>query len=241
MWVTLQEKIDGAKKFLKDVLFPLFCIDCGIEGTILCNNCRTKIPGLGIFCCPVCKISSENGVVCEKCHDDSFLDSMISVSIYQEHSVWARLLHELKYNGIVETDQAFQKIFASFFDQHADVFSEIESIVCVPLHPRRFAKRGFNQSEIFAQIISRELGLPVLGALRRIEFTRPQVGLSFEERQKNMVSAFVSTTEVSRKKILLVDDVYTTGSTMQECAKILKKSGAAEVHGFTFARAVDEF
>lgn len=241
MMVTLQEKIDRAKQFLKDILFPLFCIDCGQEGTILCDMCLKKIPVLGIFCCPVCKKPSETGKCCACCESFSSLDSVIAVHPYKEHSVNARLLHEFKYNGIEEARHVFKKIFGSFFDVSADLFVDIDFLVPIPLHPRRLAKRGFNQSEIFAQLVSQELGFSVGDVLRRVHFTRPQVGLSLEERQKNVVSAFALKGDVYGKNIVLVDDVYTTGSTMQECAKILKNAGAKKVQGFTFARAVDEF
>ncbi len=112
-------------------------------------------------------------------------------------------------------------------------------IIPVPLHPSRLREREFNQSAILASVIGDKLGIPVLtDILLRERYTRPQVELDMKERKKNVVGAFSAQNEelIIDKEIILVDDVYTTGSTVNECAKALKKNGAKKVCVVTIAR-----
>ena len=239
-------KFDVWFNFLKDVFFPLFCIGCKREGTLFCENCiNSGFASMrsGFFCCPVCARETECGVVCGQCREKSSLDSMMSLVRYTENSLVAKLLHEFKYNYVEAAQSSFENIFAYFFNKKEfflefGFYAEFDAIVSVPLHARRFAKRGFNQSDMFSHLLSLQFGVPVVRLLKRNVFTRPQVGLSHEDRQKNVLSAFTCSSShlLVGKRILLVDDVFTTGSTMQECARTLKAAGAAEVHGFTFAR-----
>lgn len=235
--MTLHKRIKKWFRLLKDILFPLFCIGCNEEGILLCESCIKKIPVLGIFCCPVCALATGNGKVCESCQSISSLDSVSAVLAYKDHSLSARLLHELKYNGIEEAEIYFEKIFHSFLTDKQSFFSSFDCIVPLPLHRRRYAERGFNQSEVLARILSREYTLPIKKIVKRVHFTRPQVGLSLDQRKKNVRSAFVVEGNFSKMRVLLVDDVFTTGSTMQECAKALKSHGVENVDGFVFARA----
>ena len=122
-----------------------------------------------------------------------------------------------------------------------EVLRTADFVVPVPLHPRRLRERGFNQAEDLA----RGLGLPVVRALRRARPTTPQVGLSREERAANVDRAFTlnlprpaSDRALDRPTIILVDDVTTTGATLEACARVLRNAGAAEVRALTAARAV---
>ena len=222
---------------LKDILFPLFCLICNTEGTLLCDDCLVQVPPKGVFRCPCGNANTFQGKKCSECEGKSFLDSETALIEYQDHSPFAKLLHALKYNYIEESLLPLQSIFHSFFVKNSFIFENMDGIQAVPLHPRRFAERGFNQCEKIATFIHQETQLPLLHVLKRISFTQPQVGLSHEQRQKNVHNAFVLTSSVQGKKIMLIDDVYTTGSTLQECARALKENGATEVHGFTLARA----
>jgi len=229
--------ISTAAQTIKDILFPLFCLTCAAEGDVLCSECILHIEMKGIFGCPVCAMEGQNGNVCETCKGESFLDSQISLFEYEEHAPVALLLHALKYNYIEEATRVMQKFFHIFFEKQSSLFQNVDCLLPVPLHPRRFAERGFNQCEKIAQCVQKELGLPIQNNLKRVSFLRPQVGLSLEERKKNVHQAFSLQHSVLGKRIVLIDDVYTTGSTMQECARVLKENGADRVEGFTFARA----
>jgi ComF family protein len=116
-----------------------------------------------------------------------------------------------------------------------------ELIVPIPLHPRRLRQRGFNQAVLLARPLGRMLGIATYPrVLKRVRNTPPQVNLKPEERRKNVRGAFAVSERqrVYGREVIVVDDVYTTGATVQECAKVLKKAGAEAVHVLTLARAV---
>lgn len=232
----LKEGIERLLQLVKDILFPFFCVVCNEEGTLLCERCLSSLSLSPVWRCPVCKKESPSGVTCESCHSVSFLDSVSSVAAYEEGEPVARLIHELKYNSIEEVTGVLEQIFLSVYPKEKVPFCDV--IISIPLHKKRLAKRGFNQSELIASFLSANLHIPLDHGAKRIRFTHPQVGLSGEERKKNLHEAFQVNSALQGKKVLLVDDVFTTGSTLQECAKALKEAGAQEVHGFTFARAV---
>lgn len=116
---------------------------------------------------------------------------------------------------------------------------EIQVIVPVPLHAARLRERGYNQSELLAREMCQSLGVPLNNtSLQRIRQTRPQVGLGVEERQKNVANAFSCQDEaLAGQTILLIDDVWTTGATMNACAATLKANGVISVWGLALARA----
>jgi ComF family protein len=114
-------------------------------------------------------------------------------------------------------------------------------IVPVPLHARRLRSRGFNQAVLLGEVLARQWHLPLARqALKRIRWTEPQISLSAEERRVNVKGAFAvpDIAAVMGKHVLLLDDVFTTGSTVEECSRVLKRSGAAAVTVITIARAV---
>ncbi len=124
---------------------------------------------------------------------------------------------------------------------HAITFSSYDLLIPVPLHRSRLRQRGFNQTVILGNILKKKYHLPLhTNILQRTAHTLPQVTLPVKARKVNMRNAFKvkESQSVEGKTILLLDDVYTTGATMNECARILKKSGASRVDGFVIARAV---
>jgi competence protein ComFC len=110
-----------------------------------------------------------------------------------------------------------------------------DAVVAVPLHRSRLAKRGFNQAELMARGIARRINAPVLDKLKVVRRTRDQVELSADARRTNVVGAFASRGSVAGR-LLLVDDVFTTGATLSECAGVLRKAGAGEIHALTLCR-----
>jgi ComF family protein len=114
-----------------------------------------------------------------------------------------------------------------------------EAMVCVPLHPRRLRERGYNQSNLLAKELGRRIGLPLIeDCLIRVKQAQPQVrAIDVEERRRNVADAFMCRDEqVSGKQIILVDDVCTSGATLESCATTLKNKGATSVWGLTLAR-----
>ena len=141
----------------------------------------------------------------------------------------------MKYSHVEDVLQAFEKIIINFVKQNKYLFSQIDLVVPVPLHKKRFVERGFNQAKLIAKIVAREIDKPCQDLVIRSRHTLQQAKLKREDRLKNVKNAFVIENNIDGN-VLLIDDVFTTGSTLQECAKVLKKGGAKAVIGFTIAR-----
>lgn len=227
-----------AAELIQDYLFPIFCFGCAKEGEWLCADCANRIDCAGVACCPVCHRDTPYGLPCPACRAQSSLARMIAVTTYHERWLIGRMIHAFKYNYASACVGVFDKYIQTFLSRHADWLPAIAGIVPVPLHPRRFAERGFNQAEVFSNSVSACLGVPIMPALMRQRYTTQQAGLTRRERIKSMTDAFcvLDPALVKGKSWLLVDDVFTTGSTMQECARTLLAAGARDVSGFTLAR-----
>ncbi|MBI4992694.1 MAG: ComF family protein [Candidatus Magasanikbacteria bacterium] len=222
-------------EFTKDCLFPIFCFGCGKEGEWLCEDCFGRLDLRGVFCCPVCHRPNENGAGCAVCQPQSFLDRAMAIAVYQEENSVGRLIKALKYNYAEDVLAAFAKMIDGFLIHQFGVLSEVDLIVPVPLHRRRLVERGFNQARLLADILGQKIGRPVVEWLQRERYTMQQAKLSREERRVNVHQAFANG-DFKADSVLLVDDVFTTGATMQECARVLKISGVKKVIGFSVAR-----
>lgn len=225
--------------YLHDLIFPKACLGCRREGQWLCSDCLEKIGLTATSVCPICKQPSKNCLVCSKCRGQSFLDGLWVIADYDDRLV-QDLIKALKYDYInelaVELGRLVQKYFVSVAPDRAGTF-----LLPMPLHRRRLLERGFNQSELIAKSVGEFLGLPLAEPLlRRKKYLPAQAKLSRPARMANIKSAFVYDERFSqadrRMNLILVDDVYTTGATMQECAKVLKKSGFDKVWGLVIAR-----
>ncbi len=200
------------KEKVRDLLFPKFCAGCKKEGDWVCERC---LPIVNIY---------KEGVVAS-------LDGVTALFHYGENTA-SKLIKMFKYNYLLEIAGIFDKIINGA--KLAGDWSDF-AVVAVPLHGRRQRERGFNQSEVIANLFAKKLGLKINNNLSRVVYTVQQAKLSGEERRKNLQNAFVFNGEVP-EKVLLVDDVYTTGATMQECAKVLKDNGVKVVCGLVLAR-----
>lgn len=230
--------LEGIIEYLKDVLFPVFCVECGEEGEWWCGKCRDKIKEIGVFRCPVCSVATEKGETCKKCSAVSSLDGVTALFNYVEGNYLSKLIHLFKYQYAHDVNRAWQSIIQ---ERLGDDFIPLASItiIPVPLYSRRERERGFNQANIIAQILHDKYAVALLDAinLARSRYTLQQAKLNREERLKNLDNAFVWRGNAKAPiNALLVDDVFTTGSTMQECAKILKQNGTEKVWGFALAR-----
>lgn len=210
-----------ALAWLTDLLFPIYCISCKTEGSWLCQACFPKNTTL------------ENYAV-EAVEGKSYLDGLTAFFRYGENPA-SELLRMLKYRYITGVLAELRQLIVGVSGS-----AKLEDfiIMAVPLHPRRERERGFNQAEHIASLFSEKLGFPIHQYLFRKIYTKQQAKLSGEERRKNLSEAFVFRGDRNSvpKKVLLVDDVFTTGSTMQECAKVLKNSGVQTVWGMVLAK-----
>ncbi len=147
-------------------------------------------------------------------------------------------IHVYKYRSV----RSLGKPLAAWMAEHVTMTARLDLVVPVPLHKKRLRHRGFNQALLLAHGVSERFSVPLhYDNLVRLRSTRPQVELSGRERAENVRGAFgmVRPSEVGDKRILLIDDVFTTGATMNECAKVLKDAGAASVTVLTLARTAE--
>ncbi len=225
---------DSLKNAALELLFPPRCAGCGKVGHWLCPDCLQKLrpPSPG---CLICGKPGYEGRLCPACsRRNHSLEAVITVARFE--SPLREAIHRLKYSGQEALAAALAGLMACRWRESA--FS-VDVIIPVPLHPRRFRERGFNQAAVLACCLGSLLRLPVLErALVRTRYTRPQVGLGVEERAANVKGAFsCSGGQVWGKDVLLIDDVCTTGATLEACGAALKAAGARKIYGLTLARA----
>lgn len=229
-----------------DILFPLRCLGCRQRGSWICATCLSHIPRRLEQRCPVClRHITPSGQTCFSCRDTlaPTLDGLFVASYYQ-NSILPHAIHTLKYRFIPDLALPLGTFLAETLEKSALPLPD--ALIPVPLHRRRLRFRGFNQSTLLAQVISRTLapGLetPLLTTtLLRTRFTKPQMETdSRTERLTNLKNAFTlapgTEADIAGKTLWLIDDVATTGTTLTECATVLKQHGARAVFGIVLAR-----
>ncbi len=231
--------------FLVDFFFPAKCAFCGQipedqRPDFPCPSCRQRIPPICHPRCPGCGVPFEapgEDHFCSACLTERrFFAVARAIGIYEGWIV--ETLSRFKYHGASHLAIPLGNLMAECHDPDL-LWSAIDMLIPVPLHPHRLRQRGFNQALLLARQISRRHSLPVdFLTLERIRITVPQVELSGAERKKNLHGAFrVRKKEnIRQKHILLVDDVFTTGATAHECSKVLLRAGAKQVDVITCAR-----
>lgn len=219
----------------ENALMPEYsCLVCGRECadtvSLVCDNCKKiLIPIAGHVCAKCGNPIPESMLVCDECKNnkDNQYDMARSAYIFDDES--SKMIYSLKYYG----NKYAAKHIASAMIAPLSDFGQVDIIVPVPLHQKRYKERGYNQAKLLCDSISEMTSLPTSDKLleRKIE-TETQTGKSKEERKANVVGAFVVTNkaEVKGKNILVVDDVFTTGATTNECARVLKRAGAKHVY-----------
>lgn len=240
-----------AKKFLEalcDLIYPPVCILCkrlisAEEKDIsLCLSCQNTIEkNLPPFCqkCSRHLEESLNGDLCHQCTRTPYhFDRVWATTVYNK--TLTRLIHRFKYQNKTVLRKIFSKLIFSFIkDYHIDL-STFDFIVPIPLHPTRLRERGFNQAQLLAESLANELPATLLiNQLLRTHYTRNQALLGKKERWTNIQGAFTikGSLEFKGKNVLLIDDLFTTGTTISEAARILKENGANNVSALTLAIA----
>ena len=209
---------------LSDFIFPKSCVLCPNHGEIVCKDCEIELKK-SIPRCIVCSRDNILGKTCPSCLKKDSPKLTISVFAYKRGA--KDLIKSFKYEDITSLKSFFAKRLVSIVKTLPDYKNY--TIVPIPLASSRKRFRGYNQSELLAREVSRTLRLPFYSCLARVESRHPQVSsLSKQERMKNIKGVFIST-EKSPEKVLLLDDVITTGATMCEASKVLTKAGAKEI------------
>ena len=218
-----------------DSFFPRCCIGCGKEGGFLCHECRKKLPNLFPPLCPRCGTTQASGMLCQNCRQrPGVIDGIRSPFRFEE--VIRKAVHELKYRHLKALSSCLAELLAGYLEKHS---LPGEILVPVPLHPRRLRERGYNQSLLIASDLGKLITMPVLdNCLARVKEVQPQVKTAaVEERWSNVIDAFTCHDDrVNDKRVILIDDVCTSGATLESCALALKEKGAISVWGLTIAR-----
>ena len=225
----------GLGQRILDLVFPARCVGCGASGTFLCHACRLALPPAAPPRCARCWRPWRDSGPCAACRlAPPPFDGLCAAFVYQ--GVVQELVRALKYRGTTALAPAMASLMAETARQER---LAPDVVVPVPLSGLRRRTRGYNQAEALARALGVELGLPLLPrALQRRRHTPPQArSADAEERRRNVAGAFrVRDGEVAGRRVLLVDDVTTTGATLAACAQALKEAGARSVWALAFAR-----
>jgi ComF family protein len=235
-----------------DLIFPRICSFCNTPSgeSIICDVCLSNIRLIsGRKMCSSCglpfgsfdsiKDISHDEHFCGKCLTGRYyFNRARSVAVYEG---WLReILHKFKYHGKLSLGRVLSRILVEHYPKDLD---DIDLIVTVPLHISKLRKREFNQSVVMAKDLAKPLRVPFNPlALKKVKDTKPQYEMGNEsERRKNVRGAFIieEASGVSGKSILLLDDVFTTGSTLNECTRVLLKSGVKKVQVLTLMRTIN--
>lgn len=223
-----------------DTLFPIECIGCGQEGAWLCRKCGEAIPIKTSETCFVCKQPSRAWRTCYPCRSLCTLGGVIGFFEYSDEIV-KTVLQVAKYGFLEDVLRPLLNVVAPYIRpaiEALDLDPRAVLLVPVPLHPRRKRERGFNQAEIIAHAFAQASGGTVSTALVRRGARPPQASLDAFDRAQNIRRAFSCTNpaQVYKRWIFIVDDIATTGSTLDECGRVLRAAGAGEVWGIVLAR-----
>ena len=226
--------ITKLKRVALDLLFPPWCIGCGREGKYICNSCQQQLPLISPPICLKCGRPLTIDKTCPGCIEVPIeIDGIRSPFLFQ--GVIRKAIHELKYRNL----KAITPLLASFLHSFLkDNPLSGNVLVPVPIHNKRLQERGFNQSSLLARELGRMSGLPVIeDCLIRRTHTPPQVRtISAVERRKNMADAFTCISKrLEGKQVILIDDVSTSGATLNTCARVMKSGGATSVWGLAIA------
>ena len=225
-----------------ETLLPLPCPLCGkgvpFDGTpnMFCGECMKRMPMIRGKVCRTCGAEID-GIFesCSECMNHPKPPWTRAYALFRYTDEVLDCIHLFKYQGRTELARPLGRLAAGLADAESPRY---DCIVPVPLHWRRFLKRGYNQSALFARQLGGHLGIPVRGLLRRVRHTKQQAFLTKNERNSNIAGAFsISDSTVAEMcSILLVDDVMTTGATLREAAGVLLENGAERVDVLVIAR-----
>lgn len=203
-------------------------------GAWLCAECISRFPRVEPPICPRCGDAAVADEVCPRCRKSPLQIESIRSVVYFE-GVLREAIHDLKYRGRTVLAEPLGNLMATYWLHHGRT---VDVVVPVPLHPARLRERGYNQAGLLAHHVGRRVGVAVNdGVLMRHRATRPQVELDSSQRRENVHAAFsCSSDALAGTSVLLVDDVCTSGATLESCAVALREGGVRSVYALTLAR-----
>lgn len=253
------------RDFILDLLFPISCLGCSRPDVWLCPRCFKSLTINTKHVCPKCQKSNQSSTYCSKCSSNFYLNGIWVASDYN-NPLLASTIKKFKYSFIKDLRRPLALLLALYLRQVINQFRLTNSnltggkiwqkfsrlddapalilnfpktlIIYVPLHKKRLRWRSFNQAELLADSISKRFSLEQnKHDLKRIRHTKAQAKLNKQERQNNLSNSFAwNGNDLLGRHILLIDDVASTGSTLNECARVLKENGAGEIWGLVVAR-----
>lgn len=223
---------------LLDFVFPKYCVNCRKIGSYICDSCFSYISFNEVSTCVVCQRAAFGGVTHPKCKTRYTIDGVFSSLVYQ--GVVKKLVYQFKYKPHVkDLRSVFDELFFEGLIQKElayRVLNDDSILVPIPLYRTKLRRRGYNQAAILAQGLAKRCGAQVVDCLERIRDTKTQVGLPREKRAENIKDAFVLKAPLQGvAQVLLIDDIVTSGATLAEAARVLKKAGVEKVWGLTLA------
>lgn len=214
--------------------WPQTCVLCGAESGLgtLCAPCGADLPWLPRNRCSVCALPLAGGEQCGACIARPPRFDRVDAPFAYRYPV-AGLIHALKYGGRLALARTLGEALAQAVPRDAD------AIVPMPLARDRLKQRGFNQALEIARVVAARTGIPLLRqAVRKVRDTPPQAALPWKERARNVRRAFACDSDLSGQRIAVVDDVLTTGATLDELARVVRQAGAVSVAGWVVARTL---
>lgn len=211
---------------------PQACQLCGADSTgeTLCTPCVADLPWLSRMCCIVCAIPLTSGTICGACLDHPPRFDRVEAVFRYDYPLDA-LIHAYKYGGKLALARFLGAALARRVTRDVDV------IVPMPLARGRLAERGFNQALEIARVVAAETRIAVLAnGCRKVADTPPQAALPWSKRAKNVRRAFVCDADLDGMRVAVLDDVLTTGATLNELSRVLRRAGASSVRGWIVAR-----
>ncbi len=232
---TLNSTFLNSRLNITRFFFRKHCLLCGAasDGN-MCPPCLGSLPQLPLHLCKVCALPAAESRVCGSCLANPPAFDRTIASLSYAFPVDA-LVHSLKY----QKNLSIAPVLANLLVTRIDGIALPDFIVPMPLHSARVRERGFNQALEIARRVAKVTGIALLpAACQRIKNTPSQTGLPWKEREQNIKGAFMCEADLTSKRIAILDDVMTTGATLNELAKVLRKSGATHVSGWVVARTL---
>ncbi len=227
------------------LLYPATCVVCAANverSEYLCGDCQQRAPRIAAPFCAKCSEPFPGAITqtfsCANC-EHRVLHFDCAVAAYRSRGVVRQLVHQFKYAKQRHLRHPVASWLRETLNDPRLRGRRFDLIIPVPLHPARQRERGFNQAELLAELLAESTNLPMRNALERTRYTTTQTAYDRAERMENLHGAFRlrKNRDVRGLHVLLIDDVLTTGSTLSECARVLRKAGAISVHAATAARA----
>jgi ComF family protein len=230
---------------IASLFYPPVCTICSASVAsreYLCQDCEAKITRIVPPFCAKCSEPFEGAITgpftCANCaHRRIYFDA--AVAAYRSRGIIRRVILDFKYGRQVHLRHLVARWLLAALDDNRLREQRFDVIIPVPLHPARERERGFNQAALLAELLRAHMSIQMKPMLERTRYTTTQTAFDRAERMENLHGAFRlrKTADVRNLHVLLIDDVLTTGSTLNECARVLKKAGAISVHAATAARA----